>query len=51
MVAFTVNGLRREVDINANTSLLWVLRDHLKDRKSTRLNSSHLRRSRMPSSA
>jgi isoquinoline 1-oxidoreductase alpha subunit len=30
MVAFTVNGLRREVDINANTPLLWVLRDHLK---------------------
>jgi isoquinoline 1-oxidoreductase subunit alpha len=30
MVAFTVNGLRSEVDINANTPLLWVLRDHLK---------------------
>jgi isoquinoline 1-oxidoreductase alpha subunit len=30
MVAFTVNGLRREVDVNANTPLLWVLRDHLK---------------------
>jgi isoquinoline 1-oxidoreductase alpha subunit len=30
MVAFMVNGLRREVDINANTPLLWVLRDHLK---------------------
>jgi isoquinoline 1-oxidoreductase subunit alpha len=30
MVAFTVNGLRREVGINGNTSLLWVLREHLK---------------------
>jgi isoquinoline 1-oxidoreductase subunit alpha len=30
MVAFTVNGLRREVDINANTPLLWVLREHFK---------------------
>jgi isoquinoline 1-oxidoreductase subunit alpha len=30
MAAFTVNGLRRDVDINANTPLLWVLREHLK---------------------
>jgi isoquinoline 1-oxidoreductase alpha subunit len=30
MVAVTVNGLRREVAVNANTPLLWVLRDHLK---------------------
>jgi isoquinoline 1-oxidoreductase alpha subunit len=30
MVAFTVNGLRREVGINGNTPLLWVLREHLK---------------------
>jgi isoquinoline 1-oxidoreductase subunit alpha len=30
MVAFTVNGLRREVGVDANTPLLWVLREHLK---------------------
>jgi isoquinoline 1-oxidoreductase subunit alpha len=30
MAAFTVNGLRRDVDINANTPLLWILREHLK---------------------
>src|SRR5580765_3028169 len=29
MVAFSVNGERREVDIDARTPLLWVLRDHL----------------------
>ena len=38
-------------DINWNGRQLWI--DHLKkgDRKSTRLNSSHLKLSRMPSSA
>ena len=30
MVAFTVNGVRREVGVDANTPLLWVLREHLK---------------------
>src|SRR5256884_5038992 len=30
MVAFTVNGLRREVAVDGNTPLLWVLREHLK---------------------
>jgi isoquinoline 1-oxidoreductase subunit alpha len=30
MVAFTVNGVRREVGVNDNTPLLWVLREHLK---------------------
>ncbi len=30
MVAFTVNGARREVGIDPNTPLLWVLREHLK---------------------
>ena len=30
MVAFTVNGQRREVAVDPNTPLLWVLREHLK---------------------
>jgi len=30
MVAFTVNGVRREIGVDANTPLLWVLREHLK---------------------
>ena len=30
MVAFTVNGQRKEVDVDGNTPLLWVLREHLK---------------------
>src|SRR5436305_11203908 len=29
MVAFIVNGARREVGVDANTPLLWVLREHL----------------------
>ena len=29
MVAFTVNGVRREVGVDADTPLLWVLREHL----------------------
>ena len=29
MVAFSVNGERREVDIDPRTPLLWVLREHL----------------------
>ena len=29
MVAFTVNGVRREVSVEADTPLLWVLREHL----------------------
>jgi isoquinoline 1-oxidoreductase alpha subunit len=29
MVAFTVNGVRREVTADANTPLLWALREHL----------------------
>jgi len=29
MVAFSVNGERREVDIDPGTPLLWVLREHL----------------------
>src|ERR1700680_616736 len=30
MVAFPVNGVRREVAVDANPPLLWVLREHLK---------------------
>ena len=30
MVAFTVNGVRKEVGVDGNTPLLWVLREHLK---------------------
>src|SRR5262249_39722388 len=30
MVAFTVNGRRRERGVDPNTPLLWVLREHLK---------------------
>ena len=30
MVAITVNGQRQEVDVDGNTPLLWVLREHLK---------------------
>ena len=30
MVAFTVNGVRREIGVDADTPLLWVLREHLK---------------------
>ena len=29
MVALTVNGQRREVAVDGNTPLLWVLREHL----------------------
>ena len=30
MIAFTVNGQRKEVGVDPNTPLLWVLREHLK---------------------
>src|ERR1700716_446476 len=30
MIAFTVNGQRKEVSVDGNTPLLWVLREHLK---------------------
>ena len=30
MVAFTVNGVRRELGVDPSTPLLWVLREHLK---------------------
>ena len=30
MVAFTINGARRELGVDPSTPLLWVLREHLK---------------------
>ena len=60
-VVFVADSQRERMD--ANVEALWNLEDNLKghgydfakipyvDRKSTRLNSSHLRLSRMPSSA
>ena len=54
----TINGSPTEFLCDANQTLLDVLRDTLGltgskegDRKSTRLNSSHVSESRMPSSA
>ena len=45
MVAFTVNGTRREVGVDADTPLLWVLREHLEtDRHQVRLRHRRLRR-------
>jgi isoquinoline 1-oxidoreductase alpha subunit len=29
MIAFTVNGVSKEIGLDANTPLLWVLREHL----------------------
>src|SRR5271163_632235 len=29
MIAFTVNGVRREIGVDANTPLLWFLREDL----------------------
>src|ERR1700681_272497 len=29
MIAFTVNGVRKEIGVDASTPLLWVLREHL----------------------
>ena len=43
--------LTRLVSLGGALLVTWRLNRALTDRKSTRLNSSHLRRSRMPSSA
>ena len=40
-----------EVQVAILSERINYLTEHFKDRKSTRLNSSHLRLSRMPSSA
>ena len=42
---------RKVVSFNESTVTSWAYRDWETDRKSTRLNSSHITRSRMPSSA
>ena len=50
--AFNIDGL--DIDENPghfNSVAFWEYRDWETDRKSTRLNSSHITRSRMPSSA
>ena len=45
-------SLKKEVDKNpANAEAWWLLGHTRVDRKSTRLNSSHIQKSRMPSSA
>ena len=38
-------------DANFHTQNIVKFADEIKDRKSTRLNSSHIQKSRMPSSA
>ena len=43
MIAFTVNGVRKEIGVDANTPLLWVLREHLA-LTGTRLRHCRLRR-------
>ena len=47
---FTVEGRRRPLKIGIATDICEAVPD-IKDRKSTRLNSSHRSLSRMPSSA
>ena len=51
---YTVAGLLMESDYRGEITLntnLTILNDLVLDRKSTRLNSSHIQKSRMPSSA
>ena len=43
--------VKREIDLAWNAPLAYVKIKRRLDRKSTRLNSSHLKLSRMPSSA
>ena len=49
MVAYTLS--RRDFIFNKFVTLLFVITMYVRDRKSTRLNSSHRSLSRMPSSA
>ena len=51
--AVTENGHQRNLRAYINDDKKVLLRDsqNMEDRKSTRLNSSHITRSRMPSSA
>ena len=51
-VAFNRDGFRDRKSLqNAPAGSLFVVGDSFADRKSTRLNSSHIQKSRMPSSA
>ena len=60
-VALRINGKVHNLNLEPRVTLLDALRNHLdmtgakkvcdRDRKSTRLNSSHIQKSRMPSSA
>ena len=43
--------LKSREEIEEELDLQWQIYRLLKDRKSTRLNSSHIQKSRMPSSA
>ena len=45
-MTFEMNNVRRDSDITLTNEI-----KHSSDRKSTRLNSSHIEESRMPSSA
>ena len=50
-VANEVEGLVKKGEFNETTAYLGIYTSQKKDRKSTRLNSSHIPLSRMPSSA
>ena len=50
-VADTVAALPDSIAIAPGRSYLWKVEARTGDRKSTRLNSSHIQKSRMPSSA
>ena len=50
-IYFNTGKGRVEVDDGTDVRVLSYPRSYLADRKSTRLNSSHIQKSRMPSSA
>ena len=45
------NGEVKSVTLPGTSGVFSILPQHAPDRKSTRLNSSHIQKSRMPSSA
>ena len=51
VVTIATNMAGRGTDIQLGGNLELRVEDELRDRKSTRLNSSHIQKSRMPSSA
>ena len=51
MLAFSTGNVIPHYPTEPTFSLTQLADTHLKDRKSTRLNSSHIQKSRMPSSA